>query len=240
MCTFAYDDFQPLVWALVVTAALLALLFVVLGCASGRNQQWVLGIFALVGVGAALPIGFLIEDSVMKDFWVVDDGAEYKGVHAFAPSASYGDAALLEFVPGTVLDTHRSLGMMKLGKAYCVSPIIGPGFSSDMTPQFWAVGVDCCGMRGSFSCNDAGVSGARAGAAVADRDGSYAKAVRMALSVQELPPLTSEPVFLRWISEPATYKDGLWARALVGNVAASCIYFVCSVFAGLFAKRLLR
>ena len=26
--------------------------------------------------------------------------------------------------------------------------------------SFWAVGIDCCGWRGDFRCNDAGVEGA--------------------------------------------------------------------------------
>lgn len=238
--TFVYEDFQPLVWALIVTSVLLALLFLILGSASGKPQQLVLGIFALVAVGMALAVGLWVEDRIMIEFRLLDDGAQYWGVSAAASAASFGDASLIEFTPGTSLDIQRSLGMLKLGTAFCIAPIVGPGVGSATAPQFWAVGQDCCGSRGSFECGDVGTAGVHAGAVVADRDGSYAKAMRMLMASQELQQPVSAPIFLRWTSNPSIYKDGLWTRALTINVAASSLYLVSSVGAGVFVKRLLH
>jgi len=44
---------------------------------------------------------------------------------------------------------------MVAGHTYCVAPIL----SADAEKaEFWAVGVDCCGARASFMCDDAAVA----------------------------------------------------------------------------------
>jgi len=37
---------------------------------------------------------------------------------------------------------------------FCIAPIVDDVMTMQDTVSFWAVGVDCCGMRSDFTCGD--------------------------------------------------------------------------------------
>lgn len=64
------------------------------------------------------------------------------------------DGGRVSFAPEAYLDQARAVGFHAEGHTYCAAPV-----SSRADPtaavNFWAVGRDCCGLRGSFECDAA-------------------------------------------------------------------------------------
>mmetsp|Transcript_62266 Transcript_62266/g.181905 ORF Transcript_62266/g.181905 Transcript_62266/m.181905 type:complete len:293 (-) Transcript_62266:95-973(-) len=232
---FAYEEFAPLVWALLVASALLALLFVAMGGSAGRVWHLVLGFLILASLGVAVPIGIFIENGYMKEYWRLDNGAVYRQMNPFDPGASHSDATVLDFSEGTFIDVQRSVGYMKAGTVYCVAPVTSR--ASEITVQYWAVGLNCCGQRGSFACGDAENPDALSGLAIVDGDGSFKTAVRMAESVYDLAQSKTAPVLVKWTSDAVAYKDGLWTSAALLVAMTSVIHLVLSTLAGFVSMR---
>jgi len=235
---FAYEEFAPLVWALVCASGLLALLFISMGGASGKPAQVALGFLVLTSVCIAVPVGLMVESNYMSEFWQVDSGAGYRTVSPLAPSTSYADASIMEFERSSFVDAEHSLGYMRLGEVYCVAPVVGPHTSEESaTPQYWAIGKNCCGKRGGFSCGDVAVSGAHSGVALREGASNYETAVRMAVSAYELKAPANPPIFVRWTLDADAYKTELWNGALTFAVIASGIHLVGSGAASLLLSR---
>uniref|UniRef100_A0A7S2BEJ3 Uncharacterized protein n=1 Tax=Alexandrium andersonii TaxID=327968 RepID=A0A7S2BEJ3_9DINO len=233
---FAYEEFAPLVWALLVASTLLALLFVAMGGAAGRAWHLTLGFLILASLGIAIPLGLYIENGYMKEYWRLDNGAVYRQVSPSDPGASHSDATVLEFMQGAFVDVQRSVGYMQGGTVYCVAPVSGRLAGASI--QYWAVGNNCCEQRGNFLCDDVEDAGALSGLAV-HGDESFKTAVRMAESVYDLSPSSTSPVLVKWTSDAGAYKDGLWTSAAVLVVISSIVHLVASMLAGFITVRYL-
>mmetsp|Transcript_14729 Transcript_14729/g.40648 ORF Transcript_14729/g.40648 Transcript_14729/m.40648 type:complete len:293 (-) Transcript_14729:86-964(-) len=227
---FAYEEFAPLVWALLVASALLALLFVAMGATAGRTWHLALGFLILTSLGVAVPIGLFVENGYMKEYWRLDNGAVYRQLNPFDPGASHSDATVLEFREGTFVDIQRSVGYMKAGTVYCVAPVSSKHMAASV--QYWAAGTDCCGQRGSFTCDDVENPSALSGLTIVDSDDSFKTAVRMAESVYDLSPSVTAPVLVMWTLNAVAYKDGLWTSAATLVTVASVVHLVVSSLAG--------
>lgn len=139
---------------------------------------------------------------------------------------SFMDAGTVYFHDGAyVLKTHSIA--FRNGRTYCVAPIVraapnathlqtenGFAMPRSGSVDFWAVGVDCCGEKGSeFHCGDAGSTYARAGLRALDEiDRSM-----FLLGVQEWSATTGLPVkhplFFQWIMDPIGHREELLATA---------------------------
>lgn len=237
LLVFAYEDYGPIVWALVVVCLLLSLLFVSMGVAVKRPMQVALGLLILTSVGLSIPVGFCIEGEFMLDFWRVDNGASYKQVSASDPTSARSDAAVLEFAPGTSVDVNRSIGYMVRGTVYCAAPVVG-ATSSGTGPGYWAAGTNCCRQRGGFSCGDVKDPLALTGVAMPDEQGRFAMAVRSAVSTyDELTEPSGKIIFLDWTTSGPKYKDGLWTNAALFVMVSSTVQFGISSCAGILAAR---
>lgn len=236
LLVFAYEDYGPIVWAMVVVCLLLSLLFVSMGVAVKRPLQVALGLLVLTSVGVSLPVGFCIEGEFMVDFWRVDSGASYKQVSASDPAVARSDAAVLEFTPGTQVDINSSVGYMKRGTVYCVAPVVG-ATPSDTGPGFWAAGTNCCEQRGGFSCGDVKDPLALTGVTMPDDQGNFAMAVRAAVSTHGLTEPPGKVMFLDWTASGPKYKEGLWTNAALLVMASSTVHFGISTCAGICTAR---
>lgn len=238
--TFAYQEFEPLVWALVTASALLAALFVSMGLASGRPAHVALGCLLLTSVAAAAPVGIWLEGRYMQEFWQVDSGAEYLHVSPLAPSATVGDASVLRFENGTVVDGQRSLGFMRLGQVYCVAPVVGQGAVPERSgARYWAAGENCCQQRGGFTCGDVGLKDAHSGVVLRGEEAAYyAAAARMAFAAYEMKAGgDGQDVFVRWTADPSAYKARLWDDAVSTTAMAAGVHLLGSSAAALLLAR---
>lgn len=236
--TFAYEDFAPLVWALVMASLLLSALFVAMGTTMKKPMQVVLGLLIVISVSMAIPVGLYIESGYMLDFWRIDNGASYRQVSTADASSAHADATLLEFTPGTRVDTDKSIGYMKRGTVYCVAPVVNAKASNATGPQYWATGTDCCAQSGGFACGDVKDPAALSGVVVRDDKDNLASAVRMAISTHGLEQPTGRTVFVEWRGSGLHYKEGLWSTASLLVVVSCTVQFGISACAGICAARM--
>lgn len=239
---FCAEEFAPCVWVVVIMTVFLALGLLSIGLGANRPAHLATGCLVLVAGSLGCGFGRLADQTYMREFWGLENGAEYFQVSPTSRGASFYDAGIIEFVPGVQVDVKHSLGMLHLGKTYCVAPILSKGNRTpSSSPQFWAVGQDCCQVRGSFQCGDISSRRAHAGLAVPDDTGNFEKAAKMATSTYKLGTSASmpstTPMFVRWTADVKAYKEELWISAGRFALTASGVYLVGSALAGVLLSR---
>lgn len=143
-------------------------------------------------------VGYISYETAFSHYSFLHESNSYVNVLATESALGYADAGKIVFADGTRVDTGRSVGF-KDGLTYCVAPIM-----DEMTMgavEFWAVGIDCCGVRGGFQCDDVGTPKAISGVVMRDAMGNYARAVRQAEAAFEMAAST-KPLFVRWVVDP--------------------------------------
>jgi len=189
------------------------------------DDFWPLASAAIaIGCGAGLGI---LNGNQIKPWLRAAHLTEYLDVPAdMASSQVVADAAWLEFVPGTSLDSSRSVGFFTGGHRYCVSPVVGPSYLEQPSPiAFWAVGMDCCSSRGDFWCSDATDPNATkalihevsAWNLLFGNNASthFLDAVKMAASTYGLTVLDEDPVLLDWVADPKDVALDHWRLAVI-------------------------
>lgn len=115
------------------------------------------------------------------------------------------DAGRVKFVPGTYLDTKKSMGF-KNGDTFCVAPITGGFYEGNpalFNYDFWAVGINCCSSGSNdFKCGQYKNPFARAGLRLMKEDQRpfFRLAVQQALSTYMIQ--ASHPLFFHWVQDP--------------------------------------
>lgn len=113
----------------------------------------------------------------------------------------FQDAGIIYFKSNVKLDINKS-SSFKMGKLYCVAPIVNPACGKDCGHDFWAVGVDCCSEDSAhFQC-DMNNTHAKSGLRVMDEAARpfYRLAVLQAEGAHALH--SPHPVFLYWLQDP--------------------------------------
>lgn len=193
-----------------------------------RNQFEVtmLCLMALL-LGAA--VGLAVYEEYFGYYWYVSDGYSYANIFPSENAMSYSDAGMIIFADEARLDSSRAMGF-KDTHTYCVAPIMDD--TRGATPvQFWAAGVDCCGARGNFICDDASDPIAHAGMVIQNISGfqhdwhhQYLQAVAQAEAAYGITS-SAEPLFVRWLVDPAQLQLINW-RFGIGIVIVACAAYL--------------
>jgi len=210
--TFIYQEYAPIVWALVMSCLGLAVLLAGLYFFSRRIAHLALGVLCLFGCFFGLLVGVFIDSAYMQEHSRLENGAKYHNVQPGEAATAHADAASLSFSVGSGIDTLHAAGFKKTDDTYCAAPILD-GTEVDNTVQYWAVGVNCCLERGDFECDDANRPDARGGVVLPKDDenmGHYKQAVRLVEDAHGL-AAAKEALFLRWVIDPSKIKDELWS-----------------------------
>jgi len=176
-------------------------------------------ICCLVAVACSTVVGLISYEAAFTHYSFLKESNSYANVLATESAAGYADAGKIVFADGTRVDTGRSVGYKDV-ETYCVAPIVDE--MSTGSVEFWAVGIDCCGVRGGFQCDDVGTSRARSGAAVHDTTGNLARAVRQAEAAFEIAAST-KPLFVRWVVDPEKVQ---WNYRIEGLSILVCGFLV--------------
>lgn len=184
-------------------------------------------------------------------------GRRYTNISASDKASAHLDAGIITFSEHTVLDDSRSIGFRGFGHTYCAAPIVSstaPAAEHSDIPlvEFWAVGIDCCGQRGSFQCDDAGESSAHGGVVLHDpkeegmadmasgiikprffRNG-YLRAIEASSALYQLQTVGT-PVLVTWSSEPAALLRAWFLNALLVWIGSSVAYGVLVTLVWCFA-----
>jgi hypothetical protein len=144
---------------LLVSGCCLAEFFIALFFAMSR-RSWVsyLGWLVFFAVLAAVGAGLFNEYAYNAYYHKYMALNEYSNVLPTAPVTSVLDAGVLHFSSSSFLDTQRSTAFLSFtspGTTFCVAPVLDATFKSTDEVGIWAVGMNCCGKRASFYCDDA-------------------------------------------------------------------------------------
>jgi len=169
-----------------------------------------LPLFSLLAVGSSVAIGILSYEIALWNYWVLYDANTYSNVLPSDPPAAYKDAGKVIFAHGARLDIPRSVGY-KDGDLYCVAPVIDEVNSSVIS--YWAIGMDCCDVRGGFDCDDAFDDKARSGVRVLNPADQYKAALKMAGADYGIVSVAS-PMFVRWVRDPEQMETKHWRIGL--------------------------
>jgi len=185
----------------------------------------------LLAVAIGLMSGrFNYQRNVAK-YWAYEGQRDYSNVLPTEPALLHLDAGVIDFSPGSFVAAAKGVGYHN-GHTYCVAPIVNS--ESQTLIQYWAVGVDCCKQRGSFTCSEAADPNVHSGLVTLDADlqKQYQKAAREASAALGLSS-SPDALFLQWVSSPMQAARAHWHSALVFFLAVSFVYITACVCSGL-------
>merc|ERR1719446_1248216 len=105
--TFIYQEYAPIVWALVMCCLGLAILLAGLYFFSRRLAHLALGFLCVTGCTAGLLVGMIIHESYMGEHSRLQRGARYHNVQPAELAVAHADAVYVGFSVGSALDTMR-------------------------------------------------------------------------------------------------------------------------------------
>lgn len=184
----------------------------------------------------------------MQPYYEITDLNVYPAVD---PSKFEGsqlmDAGMIQFTQGSTLWLEKAVGF-KNEDIYCVVPIRAASNVTQLTYDFWAVGLNCCSAhRPDFACGEFANPKARWGLRFMDDKYLNSQRNMFLLAVKEAEAAynlnVSHPVFLYWLEDPLAEVDAHEEhgyRTFVNCVFgyASVQLFLVLLLAGLEVKHL--
>lgn len=206
----------------------------------------IIGVWLLVSVVWGVVVGLSAYDCCISEYWHAQELEARENVLPSEAAAAYANAGEIVFADEARVDAGKAVGY-KDTTTYCVAPIASDAPFEQV--QFWAAGTDCCGARGTFTCDDAWNPKARAGLVIHDvstmNEGlipKYKDAVKLAEATYSIAS-TKDPIFVRWVADPDQVELNIWATGM--GVLLSCIFIsalccglqVCAVHSALWNMR---
>jgi|Transcript_113797 hypothetical protein len=255
-CGFFYHNNEILFWIFVVVGGMIAARVIYMNIVSYVRPQepgdisssldrkaqltmilvtaWITFSF-LCGFG----VGIFAHELYIRKFWLSQELAVRQNVLPSEPAAAYANAGEIGFAEEARIDLSKTIGYKDVD-VYCVAPIAGDIPLEKV--QFWASGMNCCGARSGFVCDDAWDPKARAGIVLHDNEHSqfvkdmrpyYKQAVKMAEATYQIASV-DEPVFVKWVANPDTVERNFAKKGfatIVGGVMIAVILCACIAFA---------
>jgi len=151
---------------LVVVSSIVAAELLFGGLLLMSKKAWVrqLGQMTVVIVWAGVFAGLYNEYTNLVYYHKYRALNEYSNVLPTASINTILDGGVLYFSSSTVIDTQRATAFKSYtspGTTFCVAPVLDDTFTPTLEIGVWAVGVNCCGQRASFYCDDADNAGSK-------------------------------------------------------------------------------
>lgn len=199
-----------------------------------------LGLLCLLAVIMGASVGRAGWGSHWRQYWWLQTGLRTMDTSASTSAAARVDSAVIQFDGNgqtsarTLVDDMRSAGYQE-DRRYCVAPVLDPTLAGASTAvvNYWAIGLDCCGELGSFTC-DASRSH-KGGYGVVMLDGGYpcpgcnADMFRAAVTKAEaMHGLVSAPgaMYVRWVSDVSAVEFEILLAALTFVLLSAFFGFV--------------
>ena len=153
------------------------------------------------------------------------------------------DAGIVNFAVGSGVDASRSVGFQSAadGAVICIAPVVDASMKPQTPVNLFAYGINCCGFRGAFHCDDALNPSARYGlvrpepAAILPpvlgdlASGPSEETLTAAVSLQQASfGASTKPVkniFVRYVSDPLTAKMSFVDTAVLAGISCSSLFF---------------
>lgn len=206
--------------------------------------RFYLALECLAATGLAVIIGVLVYRSWLASYWLCVDSHVYTNILPSESADGYLDAGKLVFADDSVVNTNHSVGF-KDRHVYCVAPIIEDPLAVQamgghmQAVQFWAVGVDCCGARGKFACDDSWDWRARSGLVVRGPDfhPQYLQAALQAEAAFGLPHAFGGHLFVRWLRDPEQLELDYWRTGAGILFVAVLCHLLATIVAAWFINK---
>mmetsp|Transcript_13199 Transcript_13199/g.24386 ORF Transcript_13199/g.24386 Transcript_13199/m.24386 type:complete len:300 (+) Transcript_13199:130-1029(+) len=190
-----------------------------------------LGGSCLLAIAIGLMSGRFNFQRNVAPYWAYEGQREYANVVPTEPALLHMDAGVMGFSSDSHVDVQKAVGYHN-GHTYCVAPIV----TSDAQTliEYWAVGVDCCKLRGSFTCDDVGDPNVHGGLVMLDAAmrKQFAKAAREASATLGVSS-SSDALFVQWVSSPSQAARHHWRAALMFFFSVSLLYACACIASGL-------
>lgn len=200
-----------------------------------------LGFLVLMTVGLSTLVGAINYASSAQAYFGFHSRQVYTNVLPGEPAASHYDAGMLIFSQGAGVDHTKAVGYKHRGRVYCAAPVLDNTQMARV--EYFAVGVDCCGARGQFTCGDANDFYAKG--AIVQREASswsgmtdyegYQAAVDLAAAAHGL-AAAERPLFVKWVSDAFETRDALWTTALSVALVSSAIFLFFGILGAVAAN----
>mmetsp|Transcript_66331 Transcript_66331/g.158695 ORF Transcript_66331/g.158695 Transcript_66331/m.158695 type:complete len:312 (+) Transcript_66331:148-1083(+) len=231
--TFCIHNLSLLVYTSIALCIGVCALF---SAVRGRRPAYfylMLGMLGFLAIGTGCAVGELNNLTNMTRYWEYEGQRDYTNVDPTESALTHLDAGTIEFAAGTWLDLEHSVGYHS-GSFYCVAPVLGSQRYSVANIQYMAAGVDCCGQRGSFTCNDSGDHTVVSGLVYLESDPNVAefrKAAEQAAAVWGM-QVSQDALFLQWVRDPDSAQRGYRRQAILFAIMTSGIALVTFVVIG--------
>lgn len=208
---------------------------------AGKWKRW-LGVYGALAACSGLVVGLLIHYQYMLYYWKYSNMMKYSNVAASQPALQFEDAGSLLFTEGTTLDRSRAVGYrhIRSQSTLCVAPVVDGQMAPTDPIVFFAVGMNCCGWRASFNCDDAAVGGTRGGLLMlepnhlvspamewtVDKNFNF-EAFQEAIDLQKSVFAVSAAKnfrYLMWVKDPAEKLDDFRKRGMEFGIISCALY----------------
>jgi hypothetical protein len=232
-----------------VALTLLVLLVMLQGVVAfemlGRHKAvpWLL-LFWICSITSALYVGSRNYHMIYGPYRLASKGRD-RNVPANASASGFRDGRTLTFDASFSLDGDRAVGIRAFGGTYCAAPVVSVTAASALNDypkvQIWAVGLDCCGARAQFLCDDAGEQDVHGGVVLhqpseaatlmgsllAPRsfDQGWHRAIQASCALYEMQSAT-DPVLVAWVKHPDDVLSGWRMDAIIVWLASSFLHLV--------------
>lgn len=248
---FTYHSDKVQIWSVLIIGSIVLLVVIWQSWryrfeeASARAHL-IIGVWLLTSLLFGTAVGYFSYDCCISEYWQMQQLEARENVLPSEAAAAYANSGEIVFADEARVDVGKAVGY-KDTTTYCVAPVASDAPFDQV--QFWAAGKDCCGARGSFSCDDAWNPKARAGLVIRDVSRmiegdrvQYMKAVKLAEATYSIAS-AKDPVFVRWVTDPDQVELNIWAAGM--GVLLSCIFIsalccglqVCAVHSALWHMR---
>lgn len=228
----SYHDSYTEIWTLIILGVCVLLMIIYQSWrqwyeSSLNRVSVIVATWLLASVLLGTFVGIFSYDCCIGEYWTSQQLEARQNVLPSEPAGAYGNAGEIVFADEARVDPSKSVGF-KDGNVFCVAPVASDAPMD--TVQFWAAGLDCCGARGSFVCDDAWNPKAHGGIVIRngtwsmmteDIRAQYLKAVKLAEVTYSIASV-KEPIFVRWVSNPGQVELNIW-RAGMGVLLGAII-----------------
>jgi hypothetical protein len=208
-----------------------------------------LGLLCFLAICLGTALGQQGWDLAWREVFWLFTGSQSLPTSASTAAGARIDAAVLAFrnettgpIDSTSVDADRAVGL-KDGDIFCVAPILSPSIASsdNIRVNYWAIGINCCQLSGSFTCDAS--RDPTGGYGVVQLDGGFPcpscnqdNFRQAVLKAQAIHGLVSAPdaLFVRYVSSPTHLKllaivfaiSYLLLAALLGSLGISILGYL--------------
>lgn len=233
---YLFHSNASVTWLIVLLCGICSFLFTLVDQRNKFGGRWYmkLGILCVFGCGAGVVLGMFNYHYHYANYWAYAENAEYSNVLPSEDAAAHADAGKIIFSADAKIDMNKILGY-KSKRVFCVAPIVDYATTKI---NYWAAGVDCCGQRSDFACDDAYNTKARSGVVLLDNRGVFPEehkyfklAAEQATAAYGL-EMADEPLFVRWVANPDLVQDAYFSSGFGYLVLFTIIGAVVAVLVG--------